>query len=307
MAAAGAGTAAGTAANGVADSVTTGAGVTSLPEESYTKEDEIVTAQECRAEGIVDEPAVEPAVESAAQATATEPTYEADDSGGYARRGSGGGSGGSGGESSTADTTTMEAAADITGMESVESIADTELDLNPILPDIEASPEIPEYEQPAETVFGGDPYSGYIDATDNSYVVAPSALGLTDPYGAPAKTGSGVAAPIIGVASGASSLAAAGLGLSHMMGSVGNKGTGADTMKQDELPVVTAKESNASFAGNMKGEYALLGSALPILFSGASIMAGMGGNKSKNIPDDRFKIGYGTSAILSGGAIQERG
>lgn len=134
----------------------------------------------------------------------------------------------------------------------------------------------------------------------------PPVLGAT---GAPLKTGSGMTAPIIGLTA-ASAAAASGLGLSNKLGKkkpgMGADGE-ADAAGLANQPVVAAKQNAGNFSGNLKGEYMLVGAAASIMFAGASLKAGMGAaGKAKGKPDDRYRIGYGTSAVLSGGAIQER-
>ena len=115
--------------------------------------------------------------------------------------------------------------------------------------------------------------------------------------------GGGAAAPIIGAAS-LASIAASGLGIgSSIRGQKGGDGGDGDLV---DPPVIATKEGAGVFSGNLKGEYYILASAISLVFAGASITAGVRSNRNGDKPNDRFRIGYGTSAVLSGGAIQER-
>ncbi|MCL2151798.1 MAG: hypothetical protein FWH57_02385 [Oscillospiraceae bacterium] len=179
-------------------------------------------------------------------------------------------------------------------------------------PDMGVPPEVVEFDESLpDAVYEAEPAAespatdtpvAFQDKTYEIKAAVPDTSAVAS--AAPAlKTGSGLSAPVIGVAA-VSSMAASGLGLSNKLGGKGK--TGGDPTEQKEEPVVTAKETVGNFSGNLKGEYVVLASALSIMFSGASLKAGMGSNKNPGKPDDRFRIGYGTSAILSGGAIQER-
>jgi hypothetical protein len=125
---------------------------------------------------------------------------------------------------------------------------------------------------------------------------APQTAAATD------EPGGGLAAPLIG-AGAAASMAASGL-------SLGNKPRGGKADPEDETaagtPIVAAKEASGIFSGHLKGEYVLLTSALSLLFSGASVASGVRANRKSRRPDDRFRIGDGVSAVLRGGATQER-
>ena len=116
-------------------------------------------------------------------------------------------------------------------------------------------------------------------------------------------TGEKLAAPLIGVAS-AVSMVSSGMGIREKLKK--DKADKSDDEQPDQ-PVVTAKESNGVFSGNLKGEYVILASALSLLFTGTSISAAVHVKKKKRKPDDLFRVGNGVSAILSGGTIQERG
>jgi|GEM_PF-6260966 len=115
--------------------------------------------------------------------------------------------------------------------------------------------------------------------------------------------GLGMAAPLIGAAS-VASMVASGLGIQGAQGQGAGDGDGLEDSKP---AVVEAKQAEGVFAGDLKGNYVLIGSTLALLFSGASITAGVRNAKNKDRKaDDRFRTGYGVSAVLSGGAIQER-
>jgi len=116
------------------------------------------------------------------------------------------------------------------------------------------------------------------------------------------KPGGGIAAPLIGVAS-VASIATSGLGLSNELR--GDKSNGNVVGKPDP-PVINAKAANGVFAGNLKGKYSILAMSLSLIFSGISVTAGARINRKKRKPDDRFYVGDGVSAILSGSVIQER-
>ena len=110
----------------------------------------------------------------------------------------------------------------------------------------------------------------------------------------------GLAAPLIGAGS-ALSMAAAGIGI----GNVGGKGNN-DMGPAEQIPlIVKAKQSSGLFAGELIGEYVLIATACSMVFSGLSLGAAVSRKKDKK-PDDRFRTGYGVSAVLSGGPIQER-
>ena len=105
-------------------------------------------------------------------------------------------------------------------------------------------------------------------------------------------SGIGLAAPLIGAGAIASSAA---LGMS-----VTNKlDTDAITgFEAQEPPTVIAKESAGFFAGDLRGEYILLGSAAILAFLGTSVAASARRNNNKK-PSDKFRTGYGISAILA--------
>jgi hypothetical protein len=111
-----------------------------------------------------------------------------------------------------------------------------------------------------------------------------------------------LAAPLLG---GIGSLAgvAAGMGINSQT----QKGGGGDMEPEGpELPVVKAEQSGGLFSGDLKGGYFLLGTGLSMMFSGMSLAAGVR-NQNKDVKETAgFRIGYGESAILTGGAIQER-
>jgi hypothetical protein len=279
--------------------VATGAGVTALPEEDFADAEDEVEAQVGRAEGVVEEPDGDldgnapeedlAGVEDVIEAQDDQPEEAAEELGSDLKSSAGysGGGGSRKGSSATSDYAEIEEVSEF-----AEPDLEVEYDEGP------AMPELPQDEQ-MDTLSG---YS-YQASHANSYDVSTDIPKILDASGTPAKTGSGIAAPIIGVAA-VSSMAASGLGLSNKLG--GAKKASDDLAKQEELPVVAAKEATGNFCGNLKGEYVVLASGLSILFSGASLKAGMGADKNKGKPDDRFRIGYGTSAVLSGGAIQER-
>lgn len=116
------------------------------------------------------------------------------------------------------------------------------------------------------------------------------------------KSSGGFAAPLIGVTS-AASIAASGWGIRNQR--MENKDA-EDENAQPNVSAVSAKEAKGIFSGNLKGEYIILTLVFSLLFSGASIIAGTNIKKRKSKTDERFRIGYGESAVLHGGAIQER-
>jgi len=116
-------------------------------------------------------------------------------------------------------------------------------------------------------------------------------------------SGIGLAAPIIGVAS-AGSIAASGAALSR---SVKADKDDADSKKDEKpaLPEIAATEGAGVFSGNLKSEYVLLASTVALLFTGASLAsAHVKGKKDKQ--NNRFRTGYGVSAVLDSGEIQIR-
>jgi len=111
------------------------------------------------------------------------------------------------------------------------------------------------------------------------------------------KSGGGAAAPLIGVAS-AASIAVSGVGISKKFRKEKGEAAGAD---EPGLPAVSAQKANGVFSGNLQGDYVILASLLSLLFSGASITACAFANRKKPKTNGKFKIGYGTSAVLSDG------
>jgi hypothetical protein len=104
--------------------------------------------------------------------------------------------------------------------------------------------------------------------------------------------------PIIG---GASIFSAVAAGAALAMN---GKADGGETDGSDAPQIIRAKQFGGIFAGDLSGEYILLATTLSLFFSGASVWASV--NKTKRKPDDKFKIGYGVSAVVTGGAVQER-
>ena len=114
------------------------------------------------------------------------------------------------------------------------------------------------------------------------------------------KSSSGLAPPLIGAGS-ALSMAAAGISAKGAMG----KGKNAMPPMEKIPPKVEAKESNGHFAGELSGDYVMVASGCSMIFAGLSIGAAVGKSRKKK-PDDRFRTGYGVSAVVSGGPVQER-
>jgi hypothetical protein len=74
--------------------------------------------------------------------------------------------------------------------------------------------------------------------------------------------------------------------------------------EKPEIPVISAQKSEGVFTGNLSSDYVLLATGLSLVFVGASVAAAA--CKKKNRPNERFKIGYGVSAVLNSGEIQVR-
>jgi hypothetical protein len=112
----------------------------------------------------------------------------------------------------------------------------------------------------------------------------------------------GIAVPIIGAAS-AGSMAASGVALSqrNKVKKVKVREAGE---KKFETPIISALMSGGNFIGNLNSNYVLLTSALSLTYVGVSFAAASRKNKSES--NDRFKIGYGVSAVLNNGEIQVR-
>ena len=252
-----------------------GAGVTALPEEDFAEAEAAVEAETGTAESAVEmeDPVetVEPEAEEAVEEDYEEYTGS---------RSSGGSSGGYSGEQ--ADDGYTPLASDVEDSAVDIEFTDSALDDGYAEESVAAAPVI------AAPIAEEMPDFSFSEAiTGNADEI---------------KAGSGLAAPIIGVAA-VSSVAASGIGLGKKL--IGSKKTDGQAA-QAEAPVVKAKEATGNFSGNLKGEYIVMAAAASILFAGASLKAGIGAGKKEAKPDDRFRIGYGTSAVLSGGAIQER-
>jgi len=120
--------------------------------------------------------------------------------------------------------------------------------------------------------------------------------------------GSGVSpvTPIIGAASVGSAVASG--ALINEAKKIGKHKAEQADQSQPEPPIVAAKEGNGIFAGNLSSEYVLFATTFSLLFAGASVAAAakirvkIKGKKEK--AEERFKIGYGVSAILCSGEIQ---
>ena len=173
----------------------------------------------------------------------------------------------------------------------------------PIALDLPDAVEVPEFTDTVpdteytEATVTAPPTTSEIPVTDSSATLPISANEIIT------GSGSGLAAPIIGAVA-ASSIAASGMGLGNTLSGKNKQDSGQTN--DPELPVIAAKEATGNFSGNLKGDYVVLATAASLLFSGASLKAGIGTKKNAVKPDDRFRIGYGTSAVLCGGAIQER-
>ena len=175
-----------------------------------------------------------------------------------------------------------------------ESTPDTEQPAEQ--PDDEPAGTEPDGPEPA-----GEPQPEQIDGEDadadpNTEPDADADAGEISDSNEDANKG-GIAAPIVGAATTASLTASTGLGLSNKL--KGGKQADGNESPQD-LPVVAAKKSGGVFSGELKGEYVILGSAMTMLFSGISVAAGLKRESKTRSPGDRFRIGYGKSAVLNG-------
>jgi hypothetical protein len=117
-----------------------------------------------------------------------------------------------------------------------------------------------------------------------------------------ASGGLGVAAPVVGVAA-AGSMVASGAVIGQNIKDKKDAAQQAGKEKP-EAPVISAHESGGIFTGNLNSNYVLLATAFSLAFVGASVAAAASMKKKK--PDERLKIGYGVSAVLSSGEIQVR-
>jgi hypothetical protein len=84
-----------------------------------------------------------------------------------------------------------------------------------------------------------------------------------------------------------------------------NKNKSGKEGMEPEPPAINAQEGQGVFSGNLKGEYVIMGTAVALIFSGMSITASVKRNKKDQENDDRFRIGYGVSALYNDGAIHE--
>ncbi len=70
------------------------------------------------------------------------------------------------------------------------------------------------------------------------------------------------------------------------------------------VPVaVAAVKKLALFSGDLRGEYKMLGMIIVLFFIGRSIAAGLSKNKQNH---QTFRIGYGESAVINGGIVQDK-
>ena len=150
----------------------------------------------------------------------------------------------------------------------------------------------------------GSSGAGFAAATPSENTATASGSGVVESLMSDTKSSSGLAAPIIG-AGAAASIAAAGVTMGSIA-SKGGKGSGEGEEEEQVAPVVETDRSQGVFAGDLNGNYVMLGSTVAMMFTGSSIAAGVMKNNKDKKPDDRFRTGYGVSAVLSGGPIQER-
>jgi len=109
---------------------------------------------------------------------------------------------------------------------------------------------------------------------------------------------SGIFAPIVGMGiASVASLAASGAAIGRTVNA--DKNNTDDDEEKSELPKIAADKSGAVFAGELKGEYVIVATTISLLFSGISVASAVGKNKDISEPTDKFKIGYGTSAIFN--------
>ena len=167
------------------------------------------------------------------------------------------------------------------------------------------------FEDSANEIVSGEIVSDVenIDYAEENAVSVPAASGANSPvlgerardrlFASEGKSSMGLAAPLIGAAA-MGSVAATGVGMSKAL----NKDEDAGAEEQP-LPVVEAKKSGGLFSGNLNGKYVLLATTFALSFAGLSVAAGVR-KKREEEPDDRFRIGYGVSAILSGSLDEHR-
>ena len=155
-----------------------------------------------------------------------------------------------------------------------------------------------DYKEPSlPTDYGSQNVSGYASEStatnDDNAKLAASMESFQEKV-----TGRGLAAPMLG----AGVLGA--IGTTAAMGAAGKFGAGSGaaaeagaTAEPQAPPVIGAKESRGYFAGDLSGKFVLLGTTMTIAFSGAILSARVGERNRAKKPDDKFRIGYGVSAI----------
>ena len=183
--------------------------------------------------------------------------------------------------------------------------------------------DLPEFDENIDIMDGEDYLSDYDNIGDHGYdtnengqsivdgnTTAGSSTDSSASGGLQQDNGTGmdglrVAAPVIGAAS-VGSMAAAGAVLGRDIQSQRDEALqeGEGEQEIQEIPAISAQQSEGVFTGNFDTEYTLLAAVISLVFVGLSIATAA--HKKKDKSNDRFKRGYGVSAVLDSGEIQVR-